>query len=135
MFNPKLMNKKIKMKENDNDKIPFTNFDIDESKMRPLISHQQLKDIKQAHDEHDQELLDQLNMQTKQITEGQKMMKNILQKEKPLLEQVDQDMDRVENKMKMENNRLKLYLEKTSTNFLYWVIGIELFILFLLFMM
>ena len=129
------MNKKIKMKENDNDKIPFTNFDIDESKMRPLISHQQLKDIKQAHDEHDQELLDQLNMKTKQIKEGQKMMKNILKNQEPLLETVNEDMDRVDNKMKMENNKLKLYLEKSSTTCLYWIIGIELLILFLLFLM
>jgi hypothetical protein len=62
-------------------------------------------------------------------------MKNILQKEKPLLETVNEDMDRVENKMQMENNKLKLYLEKTSTNCLYWVIGIELLILFLFFLM
>jgi hypothetical protein len=48
---------------------------------------------------------------------------------------VNEDMDRVENKMQMENNKLKLYLEKTSTNCLYWVIGIELLILFLFFLM
>jgi hypothetical protein len=74
-------------------------------------------------------------MQAKQIKEGQNLMKNILQKEKPLLETVNEDMDRVENKMQMENNKLKLYLEKTSTNCLYWVIGIELLILFLFFLM
>ena len=120
------------MKENEN--IPYTNFEIDESNMKPKISNQELKQIKQAHDKQDQKSLDQLNMQTKQIIETQLIMKNTLQNEKPLLEQIDQDMDRVENKVKMENNKLRLYLEKTSTNCLYWIIGIELFILFLLFM-
>ena len=33
------------------------------------------------------------------------------------------------------SNMIKLYLEKTSTNCLYWVIGIELLILFLFFLM
>ena len=121
------------MKEND--KIPYTNFEIDESNMKPKLTNQQLYEIKQKHDNQDEELLNQLNNQTKQIKEGQNLMKNILKKEQPLLDNVNDDMDRVENKMKMENNKLKLYLEKTSTNCLYWVIGIELFILFLLFLM
>ena len=115
--------------------IPYTNFEIDESNMKPLITNQELKQIKKTHEQQDEELFEQLNMQTKQIKEGQKLMKNILKNEKPLLDQVDQDMDRVENKMKMETNKLKIYLEKTPTNCLYWVIGIELLILFLLFMM
>ena len=125
---------KIKnMKENDN--IPYTNFEIDESKMKPKITNQQLKQIKQKHDIQYEESLNELNKQTKQIKEGQNMMKNILKKEAPLLEQVNDDIDRVDNKMRMENNKLKLYLEKTSTNCLYWVIGIELLILFLFFLM
>ena len=127
------LNEHKKMKEND--KIPYTNFEIDESNMKPKLSDQQLYEIKQKHDNQDEELLNQLNNQTKQIKEGQNLMKNILKKEQPLLDNVNDDMDRVENKMKMENNKLKLYLEKTSTNCLYWVIGIELFILFLLFLM
>ena len=121
------------MKEND--KIPYTNFDINESNKKTKISNQQLFEIKQRHDNQDEELLNQLNMQTKQIKEGQKLMKNILKKEEPLLDQVNDDMDRVDDKMRMENNKLKLYLEKTSTNCLYWVIGIELLILFLFFLM
>ena len=127
------LNEHKKMKEND--KIPYTNFEIDESNMKPKITNQQLYEIKQKHDNQDEELLNQLNNQTKQIKEGQNLMKNILKKEQPLLDTVNDDMDRVENKMKMENNKLKLYLEKTSTNCLYWVIGIELLILFLLFLM
>ena len=121
------------MKEND--KIPYTNFEIDESNMKPKISNQQLKEIKQKHDVQDEELLNELNMQTKQIKEGQNLMKNILKNEQPLLDTVNEDIDRVDNKMKMENNKLKLYLEKTSTNCLYWIIGIELLILFLFFLM
>jgi len=128
-----ILNEHKKMKEND--KIPYTNFEIDESNMKPKITNQQLYEIKQKHDNQDEELLNQLNNQTKQIKEGQNLMKNILKKEQPLLDTVNDDMDRVENKMKMENNKLKLYLEKTSTNCLYWVIGIELLILFLLFLM
>ena len=103
------------MKEKD--KIPYTNFEIDESNMKPKLSDQQLYEIKQKHDNQDEELLNQLNNQTKQIKVGQNLMKNILKKEQPLLDNVNDDMDRVENKMKME------------------IIGIELFILFLLFLM
>ena len=125
---------KIKNKK-ENDNIPYTNFEIDESKMKPKITNQQLKQIKQKHDIQYEESLNELNKQTKQIKEGQNMMKNILKKEAPLLELVNDDIDRVDNKMRMENNKLKLYLEKTSTNCLYWVIGIELLILFLFFLM
>ena len=121
------------MKEND--KTPYINFEIDESNMKTKITDQQLKEIKQKHDNQDEELLNQLNMQTKQIKEGQNLMKNILKKEQPLLDAVNEDIDRVDNKMKMENNKLKLYLEKTSTNCLYWIRGIELLILFLFFLM
>ena len=102
---------------------------------KPNITNQQLYEFKQNHDIQTEESLNLFNMQAKQIKEGQNLMKNILQKEKPLLETVNEDMDRVENKMQMENNKLKLYLEKTSTNCLYWVIGIELLILFLFFLM
>ena len=48
-------------------------------------------------------------MQIKQIKEGQNKMKNILKKEAHLLEQVKEYIDRVDNKMRMENNKLKLY--------------------------
>ena len=62
-------------------------------------------------------------------------MKNTLKNQEPLLDTINEDLDKVDNKMKMENNKLKYYLEKTSTNCLYWVIGIELFILFLFFLL
>ena len=121
------------MKENE--EINYEKFDIDESHMKPKITDQQLKQIKQNHDLQYDESLNQLNMQAKQIKEGQNLMKNTLKNQEPLLENVNEDIDRVDNKMKMENNKLKLYLEKTSTNCLYWVIGIELVILFLFFLM
>ena len=124
------------MKEKENEKIPYTNFEIDESNMKPKkITNEQLMEIKQKHDQQDEELLYQLSGQAKQIKEGQKMISNILKKQDPLLDNIHQDFDNVERKMKMENNKLKAYLEKTSTNCLYWVIGIELLILFFFFMM
>ena len=124
------------MKEKENEKIPYTNFEIDESNMKPKkITNEQLMEIKQKHDQQDEELLYQLSGQAKQIKEGQKMISNILKKQDPLLDNIHQDFDNVERKMQMENNKLKAYLEKTSTNCLYWVIGIELLILFFLFMM
>ena len=106
------------MKENDN--IPYTNFEIDESKMKSKITNQQLSQIKKEHDIQQEELIENLNMQTKQIKEGQNNMKNILKKEEPLLDNINEELDKVDNKMKMENNKLKYYLEKTSTNCLYW---------------
>ena len=121
------------MKENED--ITYTKFDIDESHMKPKITNQQLQEIKEKHDIQYEESINQLNMQTKQIKEGQNMMKNILKNQQPLLEEVNEDIDRVDDKMRMENNKLKRYLEKTSTSCLYWIIGIELFILFLFFLM
>ena len=104
--------------------------------MKPKkITNEQLMKIKQKHDQQDEELLAQLSGQAKQIKEGQKMIKHVLKQQDPLLDDIHQDFDNVERKMKMENNKLKAYLEKTSTNCLYWVIGIELLILFFFFMM
>ena len=124
------------MEEKENEKIPYTNFEIDESNMKPKkITNEQLMKIKQKHDQQDEELLAQLSGQAKQIKEGQKMIKHVLKQQDPLLDDIHQDFDNVERKMKMENNKLKAYLEKTSTNCLYWVIGIELLILFFFFMM
>ena len=123
------------MDEDENKKIPYTNFEIDESHMKPKkITNEQLMEMKKKHDQQDKELLSQLGMQTKQIKEGQQMIKHVLKSQDPLLDNVNEDFDRVERKMKMENNKLKAYLEKTSTNCLYWVIGIELLILFFFFM-
>ena len=123
------------MDEDENKKIPYTNFEIDESHMKPKkITNEQLMEIKQKHDQQDEELLNQLGMQSKQIKEGQKMIKHVLKSQEPLLDNINEDFDRVERKMHMENNKLKAYLEKTSTNCLYWVIGIELLILFFFFM-
>ena len=124
------------MEEKESEKIPYTNFEIDESNMKPKkITNEQLMKIKQKHDQQDEELLAQLSGQAKQIKEGQKMIKHVLKQQDPLLDDIHQDFDNVERKMKMENNKLKAYLEKTSTNCLYWVIGIELLILFFFFMM
>ena len=123
------------MDEDENKKIPYTNFEIDESHMKPKkITNEQLMEIKQKHDQQDEELLNQLGMQSKQIKEGQKMISHVLKSQEPLLDNINEDFDRVERKMQMENNKLKAYLEKTSTNCLYWVIGIELLILFFFFM-
>ena len=123
------------MDEDENKKIPYTNFEIDESHMKPKkITNEQLMEIKQKHYQQDEELLNQLGMQSKQIKEGQKMIKHVLKSQEPLLDNINEDFDRVERKMHMENNKLKAYLEKTSTNCLYWVIGIELLILFFFYM-
>ena len=124
------------MEEKENEKIPYTNFEIDESNMKPKkLTNEQLMKLKQEHDQKDEELLVQLSGQAKQIKEGQKMIRSVLKQQDPLLDNIHQDFDNVERKMKMENNKLKAYLEKTSTNCLYWVIGIELLILFFFFMM
>ena len=124
------------MEEKEGEKIPYTNFEIDESNMKPKkITNEQLMEIKQKHDQQDEELLAELSGQAKQIKEGQKMISNVLKQQDPLLDNIHQDFDNVERKMKMENNKLKAYLEKTPTNCLYWVIGIELLILFFFFMM
>jgi hypothetical protein len=64
-----------------------------------------------------------------------KRISHVIKQQDPLLDNIHEDFDNVERKMKMENNKLKAYLEKTSTNCLYWVIGIELIILFFFFMM
>jgi vacuolar-type H+-ATPase subunit I/STV1 len=120
----------------ESEKIPYTNFEIDESNMKPKkITNDQLMKIKQKHDQKDEELLNQLSGQAKQIKEGQKMISHVIKSQEPLLDNIHEDFDHVERKMKMENNKLKAYLEKTSTNCLYWVIGIELLILFFFFMM
>ena len=124
------------MEEIESEKIPYTNFEIDESNMKPKkITNEQLMKIKQKHDQQDEQLLAELSGQAKQIKEGQKMISHVLKQQDPLLDNIHQDFDNVERKMKMENNKLKAYLEKTSTNCLYWVIGIELLILFFFFMM
>ena len=124
------------MEEKENEKIPYTNFEIDESNMKPKkLTNEQLMKLKQEHDQKDEELLVQLSGQAKQIKEGQNMIRSVLKQQDPLHDNIHQDFDNVERKMKMENNKLKAYLEKTSTNCLYWVIGIELLILFFFFMM
>ena len=122
------------MKNNDN--VQYTNFEIDESHMKPKkITNEQLIQIKQKHDKQDEELLNQLSGQAKQIKEGQKLISHVIKQQEPLLDNINEDFDKVERKMQMENNKLKAYLEKTSTNCLYWIIGIELLILFFFFMM
>ena len=125
------------MEENENEKIPYTNFEIDESNMKKpkKITNEQLMQFKQRHDQQDEELLNQLSGQAKQIKEGQKMISHVIKQQDPLIDNINEDFDNVERKMKMENNKLKAYLEKTSTNCLYWVIVIELLILFFFFMM
>ena len=120
----------------EDEKVPYTNFEIDESHMKPKkITNEQLIQIKQKHDKQDEELLNQLSGQAKQIKEGQKLISHVIKQQEPLLDNINEDFDKVERKMQMENNKLKAYLEKTSTNCLYWIIGIELLILFFFFMM
>ena len=124
------------MKENDNDNVPYTNFEIDTSHMKPneKISNEQLMQLKKKHEQQDDELLNELSGQAKQIKEGQKMINSVLKQQDPLLDNIHDDFNNVENKMKMENNKLKSYLEKSSTSCLYWIIGVELVTLFLFFM-
>ena len=123
------------MNENENEKVTYTNFEIDESHMKPKkITDEQLMQMKQKHDLQDIELLNQLSGQAKQIKEGQKMIGHVMKQQEPLLDTIHNDFDHIEKKMLSENNKLKAYLEKTSTNCLYWVIGIELIILFFFFM-
>ena len=123
------------MKESDNNQ-PYLNFDIDESKMhKKEITEGQLLEMKKIHDQNDDVLLEQLSGQAKQIKEGQLVIKQVIKQQDPLLENINEDFDRVGNKLQMENNKLKKYLEKTSTSCLYWVIGIQLFTLFFFFMM
>lgn len=124
------------MEETNDDKIPYTNFEIDESNMKKKkITNEQLMELKKKHDMQDEELLNQLSGQAKQIKEGQKMISHVIKQQDPLIDNINEDFDKVERKMRMENNKLKAYLETTSTNCLYWVIGIELVILFFFFMM
>lgn len=124
------------MKENDKDNVPYTNFEIDTSHMKSndKVTNEQLMQLKKKHEEQDDELLTELSGQAKQIKEGQKMINSVLKQQDPLLENLHDDFDHVENKMKMENNKLKAYLEKSSTSCLYWIIGVELITLFLFFM-
>ena len=72
------------MEEKESEKIPYTNFEIDESHMKPKkITNEQLMEIKQKHDQQDEELLAELSGQAKQIKEGQKMISHVLKKSRP----------------------------------------------------
>ena len=83
----------------------------------------------------DDYLLEQLLGKSKQIKEGQLLIKDELNNQEPLLNKIDQKMDNLESRMKKSNNKLASYLEKSSDSCLYWTIGIELVLLFIFFML
>jgi len=127
-------NKTFQNKNNENkDTIPYETFEIDTSrknKNNPLTVEQFLQYNKQ-HDKKDEELFETLHSQAKRIKEGQKAINHELNNQEPLLDNLNNDMDRVENKMIKQTNQLKNYLERTSNSCLYWTIGIEFAILLL----
>ena len=90
--------------------------------------------FKKKNDEKEEELLSQLKIQAKQIKNGQKLINSELVSQEPLISQLDEDMNKLDTKMVRQTNTLKKYLEKTSDSCLYWTIGIEIFTLFLFFM-
>ena len=72
------------MKENDS--VPYTNFEIDESNMKPKkITNEQLMQIKQKHDQQDEELLKKVNE-----IEGVKSKANELFKQKKYEEAIEE---------------------------------------------
>ena len=115
-------------------KVPYETFEIQEPPSKPM-THQEFQMFKAKQNQKDDQLLDELHNQAKRIKEGQLLIKNTLKSQEPLLEQIDNDMDRVGTKMEKSNNVLEKYLEKSSDSCLYWTIGIELVILFLFFML
>ena len=126
------MNNEIKNKEKNNN-IPYETFEIDTSKVNknnPLTVEQFLQ-YKKQHDKQDEELFSTLHSQAKRIKEGQKAINHELNNQEPLLDNLHNDMDRIEGKMIKQTNQLKNYLEKTSNSCLYWTIGIEFLILLL----
>lgn len=117
-----------------NNHVPYTNFEIEEPK-KPITTNEQFLQYKKQHDQKDEEIIQELRNNAKRIKEGQLLIKHTLGKQEPLLSTIDEDMDRIGNKMVRSENVLKKYLEKSSDSCLYWTIGIELLVLFLFFML
>jgi hypothetical protein len=126
------MNNEIKNKEK-NYNIPYETFEIDTSKVNKnnRMTTEQFLQYKKEHDKKDEELFSTLHSQAKRIKEGQKAINHELNNQEPLLDNLHNDMDRIEGKMIKQTNQLKNYLEKTSNSCLYWTIGIEFLILLL----
>ena len=126
------MNNEIKNKEKNNN-IPYETFEIDTSKVNKnnKMTTEQFLQYKKEHDKKDEELFETLHSQAKRIKEGQKAINHELNNQEPLLDNLHNDMDRIEGKMIKQTNQLKNYLEKTSNSCLYWTIGIEFLILLL----
>ena len=99
--------------------------------MNNKMTTEQFLQYKKEHDKKDEELFSTLHSQAKRIKEGQKAINHELNNQEPLLDNLHNDMDRIEGKMIKQTNQLKNYLEKTSNSCLYWTIGIEFLILLL----
>ena len=130
-------NKTYTNNPNNNNDTPtiYTSFEIEEPKKPNIKTQEQFLKFKQEHDQRDELLLEELHKNAKQIKQGQLLIKNTLQNQEPLLNNIDQDMDKLDSKMVRSNNILANYLEKSSNSCLYWAIGIELLFLFLFFML
>ena len=126
------MNNEIKNKEKKNN-ISYETFEIDKNKVNKnnKMTTEQFLQYKKEHDKKDEELFSTLHSQAKRIKEGQKAINHELNNQEPLLDNLHNDMDRIEGKMIKQTNQLKNYLEKTSNSCLYWTIGIEFLILLL----
>ena len=122
------------MKDNNINKVPYTTFEIEQPK-KPIKTLEQFQEYKKKQDMKDSETLEEIRNNDKRIKEGQLLIKSTLEKQEPLLTHIDEDMDRIDNKMVRSENVMKKYLEKTSDSCLYWTIGIELVLLFLFFML
>ncbi|MCQ2819178.1 MAG: hypothetical protein MJ252_18090, partial [archaeon] len=57
---------------------------------------------------------------SKQIKEGQYLIKEELNAQEPLINKIDEKVDKLENKMIKSKNYLAEYLEKSSNKCLYW---------------
>ena len=111
---------------NNNNYNNYTNFDVS--------NENNFLEFKKKNDEQEEKLLSQLKIQAKQIKKGQKLINSELVSQEPLINQIDDDMNNLDSRMIKQTNTLKKYLEKTSDSCLYWTIGIEIFFLFLFFM-
>ena len=102
------MNNEIKNKEKNNN-IPYETFEIDTSKVNKnnRMTTEQFLQYKKEHDKKDEELFSTLHSQAKRIKEGQKAINHELNNQEPLLDNLHNDMDRIEGKMIKQTNQLK----------------------------
>lgn len=131
------MNTVLFMNENS---VPYERFEISSknmkgnNKMKGLTQEQLLK-YKSEQDKKDSLILSDLHLQAKQITQGQKLISAVLEQQEPLIENVNKGFDRLDQKINRENNKLKLYLENSNSNCLFWTMIAELVLLFVFFML